>query len=280
MQQVDNEWSKYKSTVREFDAVLEHSKAVSASLVGVTPEDRHVSYGEQIFVKQLAHCVTLRSMAPDPSRKNPKELWDLPSMSAVARCIIEAHDAFVYITLGEVSLEEREFRIRLWELHDKTRRRKMLEAIGSKDPRTSEIQIDAERLLSEIKADPFYATLNAGVKRKVLDDDPPPYYLNQRERCEMYGVNYDYYNAVTMQLSQYVHTLPFAVHQLFNFKAGSSDALALMALPLKYALPFLSRVTDEMRQLFSTLAPSPPSRTAKSMALWRAVSKQGVKSAG
>lgn len=280
MLQVAAEWKKYNKTVREYDAVLEHSKAVSASLVGITPGSRHLSYGEQIFVKLIAHCVTLRRMAPDPTRRTPTELWDLPSMSAVARCVIEAHDSFVYITLGEVTPLERTFRLRLWELHDKNRRRKMLEAIGSRDPRTEEMGEDLARLLQEIKEDPFFDSLHPNIKRKVMNDDPPAFYLSQRERCEIYGVNFDYYNAVTMQLSQYVHTLPFAIHQLFQFRAGTSDALAMMSMPMAYVLPFLSRVTNEMRQLFPGRTPSPPSRTAKSMALWRTISTQGVKSLG
>lgn len=277
MRDAATEWEKYSSTVRDYDAVLGHAKAVSASLVGLTPASSHISYGEQIFVKLLAHCITLRQLAPDPARKNPKELWDLPSMSSVARCIIEAHDAFVYITLGRVEPEERAFRIHLWKLHDQSRRAKMLQGIGSQDPRGEEIRKSVERLQQEVKESPFYQSLEAGVKRKLVDNDPPPYYLSQRERCAMYGVNFDYYNAITMQLSQYVHTLPFAIHQLFNFKAGNPDELVLMSLPLQYAMPFLSRVTDEMRLLFSEHAPSPPSGTAKTMALWRGIYSNGVK---
>ena len=271
---------KYRSTVREYDAVLEHARAVSSSLLGITPEEPHLNYGEQIFVKLIAHCVTLRALAPDPDRKVPSELWDLPSMSAVARCIIEAHDAFMYIAVESLTKSERTFRIRLWELHDKTRRLKMLEAIGSKDPRNAEILADSDRLLSQITAEPFYASLQPGVKRKIADGNAPAYYLSQRERCNINGISFDYYNAITMQLSQYVHTLPFSVHQLFQFRAGTTDALALMSLPLQYALPFLARITDEMKQLFPNATPSAPSRTVRSMATWRAISARGVKSAG
>lgn len=271
------DWGKYASTVRDYEAVLEYAKAVSISLVGLTPPSSHVGYGEQIFVKLLAHCVTLRQLAPDPDRKNPKELWDLSSMSAVARCVIEAHDAFVYITLGNVGSEEREFRIRLWKLHDQSRRAKMLQGIGSQDPRNEEICKSVERMRQEIKDSPFYQSLDVGIKRKLADSDPPPYYLSQRERCVRYGVDFDYYNAITMQLSQHVHTLPFAIHQLFNFKAGNADELVSMSLPLQYAMPFLARVTDEMRMLFPCHAPSPPSETAKTMALWRNIYTAGVR---
>lgn len=271
------EWTRYQKTVREFEAILEHAKAVSSSLVGTIPGEDHMSYGEQIFVKLLAHCVTMRRLAPDPYRRTPNELWDLPSMAAIARCAIEAHDAFLYIATGAITSEERDFRLRLWEFHDKTRRLRMLEAIGSKDPKTDEIRLESVRLFDEVRTHPFFVLVSAGVRRKVLDGDPPPFHLSQRERCDAFGINYDYYNAITMQLSQYVHSLPFSVHQLFSFRAGTSDVLPLMSLPMQFVLPFLSRVTDEMRLAFPEKAPRPPSRTAKTMALWRIISSQGVK---
>jgi hypothetical protein len=273
-------WSKYSSTVRDFDRVLEHAKAVSASLVGITPQDSSLSYGEQLFVKLLAHSITLRELAPDPSRKKSSELWDLPSMAAVARCAIETHDAFVYISLGDVEVEERSFRLSLWKLHDKSRRLKMLDAIGSQDPRKENIRSDVKRLLREIQESPFYASLSEKLERRLADNDPPPYYLSQRERCRAYGVNYDYYNAATMQLSQYVHSFPYATHQLFHFKAGGLDELKMMSLPMEYTIPFLSRVTDEMRLLFPEHTPVPPRRTAKVMALWRGIYAGGLKQYG
>jgi hypothetical protein len=140
-----------------------------------------------------------------------------------------------------------------------------------------EIKTDVQRLLKEVKTSPFYKSLRADIKSKLENNDPPSYYLSQRERCEIYDVNFDYYNAVTMQLSQYVHSFPFAIHQLLRFKAGNAEELGMMSLPLQYALPFLSRVTDEMRLLFPFHTPQPPSRTAKSMRLWRNIYVNGVK---
>ncbi len=279
MQDSAAEWKKYSLAVREYDAVLEHTKAVSASFIGLTPTSAHIGYGEHIFVKLLAHCVSLRKLAPDPSRKIPSELWDLPSMSAVARCVIEAHDAFVYITVGGIDPQERAFRMCLWELHDQSRRAKMLQAIGTQGPRAEDAKKAVERLQQEVKNSPFFQLLDTGVQRKLSDKDPPPYHLSQKERCAMCGVNYDYYRVITMQLSQYVHTHPFAIHQLYGFRAGNTDELALMSLPLRYAMAFLVHVTDEMKRLVPGRAPSPPSRTEKTMALWRSIYANGVRMA-
>lgn len=279
MAHTDEEWSKYRTTVREFDSVLEHAKAVSASIVGLKPVDRSQIFGEQIFVKVLAHCVTLRQLSPDPARQTSKELWDLPSVAAVARCVIEAHDAFAYITSADVTDAEKDFRFTLWELHDKTRRLKMLEAIGSSDPRNAQIRSEADRLLSLVTAHARFASLPVNIRKK-LTTDPPAFYLSQRDRCAECSVDYDFYNGVTMLLSQYVHTLPFSIQQLFGFKGGNPESLRLMNQPLQYSLPFLSRATEGMRNLFSGRTPEPSSRVAQTMVVAIAISARGLKDSG
>lgn len=270
-------WHKYQASVRQFDAVLEHAKAVSSSLVGQTTPSANASYGELIFVTMLAHSITLRRLAPDPTQQQPDKSWDLPSMCAIARCAIEAHDAFMYIAGIAVPEAERDFRISLWELHDKTRRLKMLESIGSKKSEVESIREQRLFLTTKVTNHPAFQTTRPDIQRKIIIGDPPAFHLSQREQCKASGLDFDYYNTVTMQLSQYVHTLPFALHQLFSFRAGSEEVLPLMSMPLEYVLPFLGRVTNEMRALIPAHTPDAPSRTARTMGIWEAIYQRGVK---
>ena len=190
-----------------------------------------------------------------------------------------SHDAFIYIAASAVPEPERDFRILLWELHDKTRRLKMLESIGSKNPEVESIRAQFTELTSKVTNHCVFQTIRQDIQKKVVGGDSPAFHLSQRDRCDSAGLNFDYYNAFTMQLSQYVHTLPFALHQLFSFRAGSDDALPLMSLPIEYVLPFLGRVTSEIRALISTPTPDAPARTARTLAIWGAIYQRGVKSA-
>jgi hypothetical protein len=272
-------WEKYRASVHQFDAILEYAKAVSSSLVGHPTPTANASYGEQIFVAILSHCTTLRRLAPDPSGKVTNELWDLASMCAVARCAIEAHDAFLYIAGNNVPANESDFRISLWEFHDKARRVKMLDSLGSKNPELEVIRTDCELLATKVVSHPAFSQMRREIQKKVLGGDPPAFHQSQRERCEADGFNFDYYNTITMQLSQYVHTLPFALHQLFQFRAGSIEVLPLMSLPLEYVLPFIGRVTMEMRKIIPFPTPEAPARTARTMAMWNAIYRDGVRGA-
>lgn len=273
------ELPRYAALIAEYDALLAYAREVSGSLNGMVPAESENGYGEQIFVKLLGHAVTLRSLAPNPEGQGTSQLWDLSSTSTLARALVETYDALAYVALGSISSEERQFRLLLWEFHDSSRRVKMLESIGSSDPRYFEIVLKEQKLYERILVHPFLINTSKDVQKKIADRDPPPYHLTKRERCAMYQISFDYYNAVTMHLSQYVHTLPFAVHQLFAFKAGTPEALQLMSLPMQYALPFLSRAVQGIKSMFRLVAPEPSSIVHDSIAVWSGLLETGVRRA-
>jgi hypothetical protein len=221
----------------------------------------------------------LRSLAADANQRTARELWDVPSLSAVARSAVEAHDAFEYIAGHAVTDAERAFRILLWELHDKTRRLKMFSEPGSADPRADDTRADVSRLQAELESHEFFASLRtelqAALRQRMAKGDPPAFHLSQRQRCALSGVDADWHNAVTMQLSQHVHTLPFSVRELSHLQAGTAEAHRLMALPFVSTLPFLVRVIQAMDRLIPGRAPVPPSRTARTMVLWRTLAERG-----
>lgn len=266
-------WGDYRSRVREFDAVLEHGKAAAAALNGLPPSAPHVSYGGQIFVKLLSHSLALRRLMPDPTQQPPRDLAELPSLCALARCVIEAHDAFEYIAGHPVTDSERSFRIRLWELHDATRRLKILGGVGSTDPAVTGILADAARLQLALEAHDYMASLpavpQAELRLRLRRSDPPDFHQSRRQRCEMSGVDADWHKAINLQLTQHVLTLPFSVQHLPQFQAGTPEALRLLAMPLLFTLPFLARTLQALDPLLPGRIPRPPSRTARTMALWR-----------
>lgn len=278
MQDSIKTWGDYRTLVREFDAVLEHGKAVAAASAADATSAAHASYGEQIYLKLLAHCIALRRLAPDPLQPPPREPWDLPSMSALARSAIEAFDAFDYVAGHPIPDEERGFRIRLWELHDATRRLRILTAVNADASALEAIRGDMRRLQDGLARHPHLATLppelQAELLRRFARDDAPAFHLNQRQRCALSGIDADWHHVITLQLSQHVHTLPFSVHQLAAFPVGTPDSLRLLAQPIALALPFLARAVLAVVPLMAAHPPEPPSRTARTMQAWRQIGQR------
>ena len=232
-------FDRYVEILSDFERLLQCGMEISRLLVGTKTSETHLSYADPIFTKLLCHAISLRTLSPTPKEGAGGELWDLPSACAIARCIIEAHDVLGYLVFNAISQEERELRTLIWKLHDKQRRLKMLEAIKSKDPRVEEIREDIKALLEKATAQPRFSTLSNHHQKKIRCD-APSFLVSQRELNQANSVNHDYHTSATMWLSQYVHTFPMALHQLFDFKAGTPDALRLSSMPIQYSSGFMA----------------------------------------
>lgn len=81
---------------------------------------------------------------------------------------------------------------------------------------------------------PFSCQANLPVVGIIYFDQVPKQ-LNGR-----FQINHNYYQAVYVFLSCYVHTYPFSLTQLADFKAGTGDSLHLMSVAVKYCTGFLA----------------------------------------
>ncbi|MDF3086376.1 hypothetical protein [Burkholderia sola] len=266
---------KYKETLAEFDTLLGHARALCDRLTGRPIESLHLAYVDTIYTKLICHGISLRRLSPTLDvQVSPQELWDLPSVCAVARSLIEAYDALAYIGAPNLSSSEREFRILLWKAHDQTRRLSMLEKIGSVDARVDEIRLNSATLKEQIKSHECFANATKDLQARVTRGEP--FHLTQKELNLAHGINHDFYLAATMFLSQYVHTYPFAIHQLMNAKAGDSDSIRLSSMPLRYTMPFIVRAIDTMTALWPAVQSEVNDDLDMLIRQWRHVAEQGV----
>ncbi|MGJ7483973.1 hypothetical protein ACSFA2_01870 [Variovorax sp. LT2P21] len=273
------EVTRYREILGELEIFIELGKQVSLHLVGIEPEHHHCSYADPIFTKLLCHAISLHRLSPQLDQSQGQQLWDMPSACAVARCIIEAHDVLEYIALANISEEERSFRLLVWKLHDQQRRSSMLNSINSHDPRARDIHNKADELQKEAEQHPWFPNINLGYQKRIRSGDAPSYLLSQRELNKANGVNHDYHVAATMMLSQYVHTLPMAVHQLLEFKAGTPEALHLSSMPVQYSLAFLARTITRMAEVFPQGNVEITEQQSDVFSRWLSVSEKGVTSA-
>lgn len=270
---------RYAEILGELETLLRFGTTVSNSLVGTTHSKKHLSYADLIYTKLLCHAISLHKLSPQIVSKPEQELWDLPSACAIARCIIEAHDVLGYMVFSKVSPEEQDFRLLLWRLHDQQRRSKMLNFIGSHDPKAGEIHAQAVALHNEAISHPWFPGVAKNLQKKIKSGDAPSFLLSQRELNTANSVNHEYHTSATMWLSQYVHTLPMSVHQLSEFRAGTADALHISAMPIQYTLGFIASTITKMAEAFPKAKMELTGADAVLFSTWCSVVKHGVKTA-
>jgi len=271
---------RYMRILGEYDQILTHACAMSARLTGRAAAEKHLSYAETIFTKLLCHAISLRKLSPTLEPAIPTELWDIGSCCAVARALIEAFDALAYVGLHSVLPPEREFRLLVWELHDKEHRLHMLEEIGAAGPDVEAVRSDAKILQTAATTHAFYTELSKDARKMIGEGKAPAYIRSRKDRSAASGINHDYYNSVTMFLSQYVHTLPFALSQLALSHAGDPGALQLVAMPLQYSMSFLAKTIVGIGSLWPDAQLEMSADLQRVLDVWLVLAEQGVKGAG
>ena len=274
---------RYRTICRDFDTLVTYGIQVSAELGGrETPHDREY-YADRIFSKLLCHAITLKHIVPTglaPVAARRTEIWDISSACAITRALLEAYDALAYVAIEDVQTSEREFRILLWKLHSEERRQKMLRLIGSTAPGNSDVDRNVTELRQKLTSHEFFNSADAGLKTKVQNSNVPPFYLSHADRNKRGGVNHEYYTAAKMFLSSYVHTYPFSVHQLMEFRAGDPESLRLMSLPVQYASGFLAKGIDGMSLVLGDAMPSPSDAASELLSTWIEIIGHGISRVG
>lgn len=267
---------RYKEIINSFDRLNNYAIEISSNLTGITTNEDRFLYATTIFSKLVCHALSLRKISPSLNSDVVNELWDVSSACAIARALIESYEALAYISLNDITPDEREFRIKLWELHDLQRRIKMLVQINSKNPELSTIKNSSELLHTEITQHTLFSNCSGNVKNKINNKEAPGFYLSQQERNNVSGINHAYHNTATMALSQYVHTLPMAVHQLMNFRAGDPESLHMCSLPIQYSMAFLAKAISGMTEIFPIEFSNSSTEAAGDMEFWLNIAENGI----
>jgi hypothetical protein len=272
--------SRYKEILESFDRLGDYAIKISHSTVGITTDDSRILYADIIFTKLICHAISLRKISPDLNSETTPELWDLSSACAIARALVESFEALAYISLNNITLDERDFRIKLWELHDFHRRIKMLEQLKSKNSELNIMKNSADLLQEAILKHNFFSNctddVKSDIKRKINKKEAPAFYLSQKARNMQSGINHEYHDTVTMALSQFVHTFPMAIHQLMSFRARCPESLHACSMPIQYSLAYLAKAISGMTEIFPNKISSPSVETASDLGIWLNIAENGV----
>lgn len=268
-------WPTYHRARRQLDAIVDHGRAISDAVVGEELEHGPRNYVEQLYVKLLSHCITLQNILP-PVSQNKTHLWDISSAASIARCAIEAHTCIYFISSPTISDEESVFRVALWDFVDTCRRLAILTELNNDSPNRPKLSERAEKQKDALKGMSIFKSVSAELRKKIDNNDPPHFHISKKTLCAEMGINYGFYSAAQMHLSQSVHSLPMSITNLMLMEAGDEKSVRAIVLPIYYTLPFLSRATKRFREIFPNRTPQPPARTRTEMETFIAIAAIGM----
>jgi hypothetical protein len=262
---------RYEQELLNFQQTVSLACRLSASVAGREVVDWRLQYGSFIFVKACLHGISLRKIAPslETGGGQPElEFWDMSSMCALARCIMDCYFTLFYLMLDPISDEELEFRRLVWCHHSEAKRYEMLRRNNYSPEDIANTKKDADDLLSHAQAHPCYQKLTKS-KKKLVAEAKDPCLATKEELCIRAGVANGYYRTAWMMFSNYTHTHPFALSQIMDFGAGKEEALHLLSGPLQFSTAFLSLSILAMMKAFPDAQTLANSQETKRLGFWQ-----------
>jgi hypothetical protein len=213
---------------------LEHIIGVAMAMSLDTTERDVDSWREQycsyIFTKLILHVQALLSIRPTIELPNDRfeiGFWDISSMAALARALIDSYYVFFYLGVDEAEKDELEFRFHLWDYHGEKQRLDMLRKIKSTDPILEQLEGDVQNLKDQLIDTNFYKSLDNKVQSKIRKGEIGIFYTNS-QLSKKAGISSNYYKSTYNSLSAHVHAYPYALTQLAVFRANDDDSLAVI----------------------------------------------------
>ncbi|PRF66960.1 hypothetical protein C6Q09_20725 [Burkholderia multivorans] len=146
----------------------------------------------------------------------------------------------------------------VWELHGQERRLSMLGDTGAIGRDVDAVRNAANALRDATMAHALFGQLSTKAQKDISLGKAPAFTISQKECNAASGINHDFHNVATKFLSQYVHTLPFALSQLTLAHAGDPEALQVISMALRYSMPFIAKAATGIGELWPDIKWSGP----------------------
>lgn len=233
---------KYKAAYAELKKLINTAFKIALNIQYKEVDSRDLEVASRLFSKIISHARAILVLAP----KKPagidayaQELWDLSSMATLCRSLIDSYYVLFYVAIDDANISTKEFRWILWDYHAESRRLKKLELIGSTLPVVTEIKENVARLKDKLTNHEVFKSLDSPTQKKLKKPSEGIFSTNS-ELSVRAGIDEDYYKNAFMFLSSYVHSHPFSIEQLTEFRAGEDQSLNLLKIVVEYSSIYLS----------------------------------------
>lgn len=142
--------------------------------------------------------------------------------------------------------------------------------IGSTLPAVGEIVANVRRLKENLTNHPIYTGLEPSIQKRLRKPAEGIFATNS-ELSARAGIDEDYYKNTFMFLSSYVHSHPFSIEQLTEFRAGEDDSLNLLKIVIEYTSIYLSLTLRDFTKLVPEVSEDIDEETQKTIELWSGV---------
>lgn len=236
-----------------WNAMIDVSLACAGRLVG----DRE-TWGSALFTRLCVLNASLSRALPEPHNDpHSSDHWDYSAIAGLSRMILECCLLFHYLTVEDVSDEERRDRINLLHLHDCTARIALHRSLFGNEKEAKKFEIVQAELVARFDNSKLLEGKSEKQKKHLLRGERVMFEIQDTVLVSM-DVDITKFRAWYEVLSSHIHSYPLAWHRaLFDGRGNGVEnniEKEWITMILTYLQPFLARAVSGMLKLFPDVA--------------------------
>lgn len=214
----------YNEELHTYGQLLGAAISISQSAGGIKTETRYIR-ATQIFTRLVIIAYTFFRLLPgNPITRDKKELWDWPSVAALARNFIEAYLHFFYIGVEDITKNEIDFRLKAMWFHLNSEKYRLTKS-GPTKIDLSEFEKDLPIQKRQMQEHPFFPQLNKEQQQRVLSGVSPTY-MTKTQLMARLPFPSEELKWMYRHYSNEVHSTAFAFHSQSNVRGRGDENFA------------------------------------------------------
>jgi hypothetical protein len=245
----------YADLLDKFDDAVVRCSSVSRKYAGIpSPTGRHF-WASVIFTRICTSSFSLLMLLPKNRwSKHFLDHWDYASVATLTRSIFESYMAFYYLCVEDVSHDEWDCRLNLFNLHDCISRKKLFENIGEDQDFIKKFDVQTDELRTRLISNSFFSSLNEKQRKHYLIGKEA-YVMLKDEIIRRIGMEDSVYRTMYRFLSVQVHTFPMSYYRMGHKERGrgihSQTEEGYTSICIEWLTPVLIRAYEEMEDIFN-----------------------------
>lgn len=251
----------YKTSCTSLAQTLITALSVSQATRGL-PSNRQAReyWASVLFARLCGFAGSMHKLMPLSAANLNGTVYDFPSVAALCRSLFEANVAFVYLCNHKLTQDEYDMRLRLFQLHDCTRRPDILRKIGD-TPDDAWFNDQATLLREDLTGNREFRKLEARRQVELLKGRTP-FHLSQDEILLEEGGDTAATRGIYEFLSSHTHSFPFSFwrtpeHGDRGTGRENSVEKGYLAIAAQLGASVLADSTEEMKKVFSSVTDYP-----------------------
>lgn len=231
----------FKATVEVFERLSFCASGISSETQGL-PTTWEGVLASIAFSKLAITSTSILKLVPGSklcSEVFGVQMWDLGSICALSRNLVEIGLTMHYFLQPRLDESERKLRRQVWEYHDQLERLKIMRAGAPHNKKPDPMEKKVQQKRADLLASTRFQQLPSELRRRILRGERAKLLTNE-EICRLADISPNFYSAMFKYGSNHTHASPFSFSLMDRLSPSADLGLDAVNIALTVGTGFLA----------------------------------------